>query len=89
MITQYQTTVAIYSFSMNSMIRGYYQYKIIWENPSHHDELSTCELLCEREIGNTNDTHAVAIKKDIEDVQTPVGHIAIDTKKIYSICSNF
>ena len=30
-----------------------------------------------------------AIKKDIGGVQTTVGHIAIDTKKIYSLCSNF
>ena len=74
----------MYSFSMDSMIRGYHQYKTIWENPSHSDE-----LLWKREIGNANDTHAVAIKKDIGGVQTTVGHIAIDTKKIYSLCSNF
>ena len=79
----------MYSFSVDLMIRGYYQYKTIWENPLHHDELSTRELLCECEIGNANDTHSVAIKKDIGGVQTTVGHIAIDTKKIYSICSNF
>ena len=71
----------MYSFSIDSMIRGYHQYKTIWENPSHHDE-----LLCEREIGNAHDTHAVAIKKDIGGVQTTVGHIA---KTISSICSIF
>ena len=65
------------------------EYKTIWENPSHRDEQSTRELLCEPEIGNANDTHAMAIKKDIGEVQTNVGHIAIDTKKIYSICFNF
>ena len=71
----------MYSFSMDSMIRGYHQYKTIWENSLHSDE-----LLCEREIGNDNDTHAVAIKKDIGEVQTIMGHIA---KKVYSLCSNF
>ena len=65
------------------MIRGYHQYKTIWENPLHRDE-----LLCEREIEDAN-THAVAIKKDVGGVQTTVGYIAIDTKKIYSLCSNF
>ena len=35
------------------------------------------------EIGNTNDTHAIAIKKDIGGVRTTVGHIARDIKKIY------
>ena len=78
-------TVAMYSFSVDSMIRGYHQYKIIWENPLHHDELFSVS----REIGNANDTHAMTIKKDIGGVQTTVGHIAIDTKKIYSLCSNF
>ena len=74
----------MYSFSVDSMIRSYHQYKTIWENLSHRDE-----LLCKHEIGNANDTHTVAIKKDIGGVQTTMGHIAIDTKKIYSLCSNF
>ena len=71
----------MYSFSLDSMIRGYHQYKTIWENPSRRDE-----LLCECEIGNAHDTHAVAIKKYIGGVQTTVGHIA---KKISSLCSIF
>ena len=66
---------------MDSIIRGYHQYKTIRENPSHSDE-----LLWKRQIGNTNDTHTMAIKKDIEGVQTIMGHI---TKKVYSLCSNF
>ena len=61
----------MYSFSMDSMIRGYHQYKTICENPSCCDE-----LLCESEIGNAHDTHAVAIKKYIGGVQTTVGNIA-------------
>ena len=71
----------MYSFSVNSMIRGYYQYKTIWENPSCRDE-----LLCKHEIGNAHDTHAVTIKKYIGGVQTTVWHIA---KKISSLCSIF
>ena len=49
----------VYSFQIESMIHGYHQYKGIWESPSEDDA-----LVCEREIGNTHDTHAVAIRKD-------------------------
>ena len=42
-----------YSFAVESMIRGYHEYKSIWENPSEDDE-----LICEREVGNPRDTHA-------------------------------
>ena len=68
-------------FSVESMIRGYHEYKSIWDNPS------VCEsLICEREVGNCYDTHAVAIKKNIEgDIKT-VGHIP---RKISAICSIF
>ena len=34
--------------------------KSIWEIPSADDD-----LLCEREVGNAHDAHAVAIRKDI------------------------
>ena len=51
----------VYSFQIESMIRGYRQYKGIWESPSENDA-----LVCEREIGNAHDTHAVAIRKDID-----------------------
>ena len=71
----------MYSFSVDSMIRGYHQYKTIRENPSHSDE-----LLCECEIGNANDTHPVEIKEILEEYKQIVGHIA---KKIYSLRSNF
>ena len=48
------------------MIRGYVQYKTIWESPSHCDE-----LFCECEIGHTNDTHT--IKKDIGGITNNCG----------------
>ena len=63
------------------MIHGYHQYKGIWECPSEDDA-----LVCEREIGNTHDTHAVAIRKDIEGEARTVGHIP---RKISSLCSIF
>ena len=43
------------------MIRGYHEYKLIWNNPVAGEDL----LLCEREIGNPHDTHTVAVKKVI------------------------
>ena len=63
------------------MIRGYHQYKGIWESPSEDDA-----LVCEREIGNAHDTHAVAIRKDIEGEARTVGHIP---RKLSSLCSIF
>ena len=47
-------------FFVESMICGYSEYKSIWENPSIGES-----LICEREVGNCYDTHAVAIKKHI------------------------
>ena len=68
-------------FSVESMIRGYHEYKSIWENPSVGES-----LICEQEVRNCYDTHAMAIKKNIEgDIKT-VGHIP---RKISSICSIF
>jgi len=32
-------------------------YKVVWDNPVVED------LLCEREVGNPHDTHAVVVKK--------------------------
>ena len=42
--------------TVEAMIRGYHEYKIIWLNPVIEEELS-----CKREIGNAHDTHAVAV----------------------------
>jgi len=35
------------TFSIDSMIRGYHEYKVVWKNPNPGDH-----LICEREIGN-------------------------------------
>ena len=71
----------MFSFAVNSMIRGYHEYKNIWESPTADDD-----LLCERKVGNPHDTHAVAIRKDIAAEITTVGHIP---RRISSICSIF
>ena len=76
--------MALYSFAVESMIRGY-EYKCIWENPNAEDY-----LLCEREIRNLHDTHVVAIKGNVGGDTTgalmTVGHIL---RKISVICSIF
>ena len=71
----------MFSFAVNLMIRGYHEYKNIWESPTADDD-----LLCEREVGNPHDTHAVAIRKDIAAEITTVGHIP---RRTSSICSIF
>ena len=73
--------MSIYAFSVESMIHGYHEYKVIWDNPVVGED-----LLCEREIGNSYDTHAVAVKKVIDGNLTVVGHIP---RRISSICSIF
>ena len=59
----------VYSFQIESMIRGYHQCKSIWESLSEDNA-----LICEREISNAHDTHAVAIRKDINGEARTVGH---------------
>lgn len=73
--------MATIAFDVESMIRGYHEYIHIWESPSTGES-----LVCEREIGNSHDTHAVAIKKDIDGEIKTVGHIP---RKISVICSIF
>ena len=74
-------TAMVYSFTIESMIRGYHEYKSVWENPSEDDALA-----CEREIGNAHDTHTVRIRKDIDGEIRTVGHIP---RKIFPLCSIF
>ena len=62
------------------MICGYHEYMHIWESPSPTDH-----LLCQREIRNPHDIHAVAVKGNIVGTTT-VGHVP---KKISAICSIF
>ena len=70
----------LYALSIELMIRGYHEYKLIWNNPVVGEDLP----LCEREIGNPDDPHAVVVKKDGN--LTVVGHIP---RRISSICSIF
>jgi len=68
-------------FSVESKIRGYHEYRSIWDNPSVGES-----LICEREVSNPHDTHAVAIKKTIEGTIKTVGHVP---REISEICSIF
>ena len=43
-------------------------YKLVWD-----DSVVGENLLCEREVGNHHDTHAVAVKKIIDGNLTVVG----------------
>ena len=58
------------SFFIDSEIRGYHEYMSIWENPVCGEVLN-----CHREPGNAHDTHAVAVKKVIDDDLKVVGHV--------------
>ena len=73
--------MTLYAFSIELMIHGYHEYKVVWDNPVVGEN-----LLCEREIGNPHNTHAVAVKKVIDGNLTVVGHIP---RRISSICSIF
>ena len=42
------------TFFIESMARGYHQYKDVWENPVYGEELN-----CARDIGNSHDPMAV------------------------------
>ena len=53
------------NFTVSAMVQGYHVYKEIWSAEVHE------ELRCEREVGNCNDTFAVAVKKGT----VTVGHI--------------
>ena len=58
------------SFVVESMIRGYHEYKSIWDNPVVGEQLN-----CIREVGNSHDPMAVAVIKEIEGETKTVGHI--------------
>ena len=47
----------LYTFSFNSMIRGYHKYIMIWNNPIAGEGFT-----CHREAGNSHDSYAVAVK---------------------------
>ena len=71
-------------FSFDSMIRGYHEYMKIWNNPVAREELP-----CSRELGNSHDPYAIAVKKFkkmIGGEERVVGHVP---RRISAICSLF
>ena len=68
-------------FSLESMIRGYHEYKSIWSDPTLGEELEY-----KREPGNPHDTHAVAVIKMISGSNVTAGHLP---RAISPICSIF
>ena len=70
-----------FTFVVESMVRGYHEYKTVWENPVLGEELR-----CVREIGNPHDPTAVAIQKEIGGEIVTVGHIP---KRISALMSVF
>ena len=71
----------VYNFMFESIICGYHEYQLIWEVPVIGEELS-----CSRELGNSHDPYAVAVKKEIEGEERFVGHVP---RQISAICSLF
>lgn len=47
----------LYTFSLESIIYGCHEYRMIWNNPIAGEEL------CYHELGNSHDPYAVAIMK--------------------------
>ena len=68
-------------FAIESIIRGYHEYKLILSDPTLDEELE-----CKREPGNPHDAHAVAVIKTISGSSLTVGHLP---KAISPICSIF
>ena len=66
------------SFTIESMVCGYHEYKSVWENPVCGDELS-----CTRDIGNSHDPMTVAINKEIDGDIKIVGHVP---RRISALC---
>jgi len=48
--------MSVYTFAVNSIIRGYHKYRTVWESPADREVLR-----CECEVGNSHDTYTVAI----------------------------
>jgi len=66
-------------FGVESMISGYQDYQLIWNNP-----LISKELRCEFKPGNSHNMYAVAVKKEISIRNQIVGHVR---RSISTICS--
>ena len=52
---------SIYTFSIKLLIRSYHKYIVVWNKLVVGED-----LLCEREVENSHDMHAVAVKKVID-----------------------
>ena len=71
----------MYTFSVGSVVRGYHEYKDIWDAA-----IDGLELPCEREPGNPRDTSAVAVVKRSPGASIIVGHVP---RLISMVCSIF
>ena len=69
------------TFSLNSMVWGYHEFKSLWTNPFDGEK-----LICECEIGNPCDPQTAAMKKEVSHMLQIVGHVL---RQISSICSIF
>ena len=67
--------MALYQFTVDAMVRGYHEYKEIWE--AEDGEV----LRCQREAGNRHDLYAVATVKN----DAVVGHVPRKISSLYSI----
>ena len=52
---------SIYTFSIKLLTRSYHKYIVVWNKLVVGED-----LLCEREVGNSHDMQAVAVKKVID-----------------------
>ena len=48
----------VFTFTFESMVCGYHEYQLIWGVPAVGEELN-----CHRELGNSHNPYAVAVKK--------------------------
>ena len=71
----------VYTFTFESMIRGYHEYQLIWGVPGVGEELN-----CYCELRNSHDPYAVAVKKWIGGERRVVGHLP---RIISAICLLF
>ena len=74
-------TVALHTFTVSSVVRGYHEYKDIWSAP-----IDGIELSCEREPGNPRDTSAVAVIEQSPSGEVTVGHVP---RLFSAVCSIF
>ena len=48
----------VFTFTFESMVRGYHEYQFIWGVPTVGEALN-----CHRELGNSHDPYAMGVKK--------------------------